>query len=197
MGLTKKHEYTDGDGDAIRIQKWTAGGHVAHIEAAKYGSFVNAADSIPLALNVLGHDRPQLGEPAAVRSAGDAYYVVVIGSDAHRDELLARAAANLRAIDLYDQHVVKKKADEEAAAKAAEAEEALKAKAYAEIKVAQAKRDAERDKRIAAREAARMELHDLTRDAFAFGVTVSRADTLAEAVTKYKAAVAAVGAPIF
>lgn len=197
MGLTEEHRYTN-DGRKLTVERSIDDDRSVYINVGEgsYGAgiWLDFADTVPLALNVLGYDRPELGDEAASWSGATFCYSVVASSSDHRDELPAQAAANLKAVDLYDQSLAKKQADEEAAAKAAEA---LKAKAYAEIKATQAKRDAERDKRIAAKEAARMELHDLTRDAFALGVTASRADTLAEAVTKYKAAVAAVGAPIF
>lgn len=128
VGLTREYRYTDNDGDFVEIDPANriADPHdvVAVIETGSKGTaaYIKNADSVPLALNVLGHDRPELARDTA-RTA-----TAVVRGDGHRDELLAQAAANLRAIDLYDQHVAKKRADEEAAAEVAKAEAEVAAK---------------------------------------------------------------------
>ena len=121
MGLKETVHHEDANGRIITIgyQEDRDSGK-GWIRTSSSGAYIEDAHIIPFALNALGHDRPELGQRQPFLSSDVQSYSPVVRSDEHRQELLTDAVLNLRAIDLYDQHVVKKKADEEAAAKAAE-----------------------------------------------------------------------------
>jgi len=123
MGLTKDHKYTDNDGDYIEVRKphdWEDGGVVAVLEANDVDSdesataYVNAVDSIPLALNVLGYDRPS----AELNAAGPTAYnnhtahTPIPLSKEWRDANVATAIDYLRGADIYDQRAAERKAAE-------------------------------------------------------------------------------------
>jgi hypothetical protein len=160
MGLTKEHAYKDNFGDAVKVSH-EVGDNFPLIETddGAGGVYIDAETAVPLALNVLGHDRPSLGDLALTST-------VVVRGDGHRDELLAQAAANLRAIDLYDQHVAKKKADEVAAAEAARGHDA----------------------RLTRVKETRAELHSAARHLSAAGVLPSSLNALKGATERYEAA---------
>lgn len=184
VGLTTHHKYTDNDGDTIEAfeaSSWAREDALALLKATDNESgesasvYVSSANSIPLALNVLGHDRPEAGTmvQATVGHSSAAFSGTYITGNDKRAALLAEAIARLLAIDAYDQRLAERKAEEEAAAK----------------------REAEHKKRVDAKEFARKKLLDLTMTVADFGATPDRADELIAAAKDYKAAVAAVGAP--
>lgn len=130
MGLSKKHVYTDKDGDTIAIKAPVeADGEeaVAYVKVVQYGEyagvFVDAKSSIPLALNVLGYDRPS----AKPYAAGPTKYrdatanEAIPGSQIARDTNIAKAIDLLIGADIYDQRV---DANEAAAKREAEAKRA-------------------------------------------------------------------------
>jgi len=174
VGLTRDHKYTDNDGDTLLIAEADEDEPLAIAWIDKLsnpcGFNVTVENTVPLALNVLGHDRPTLGDWALSST-------VVVRGDGHREELLAQAAANLRAIDLYDQHVVKKKADDEAAAKAAEI-----AAAKARVEVAN-REIAERHLRKA-----KDAYNNAIIDAYRWGVSPASTATLQSALSAYETA---------
>jgi hypothetical protein len=127
VGLTKEYRYEDRHNNRrLEIERSIDDSQSVYINvsnrvnSSSAGLWLDYADAVPLALNVLGYDRPTLGERQGALAGGWYDAGMVVTSDSHRDKQLAQAAASLRAIDLYDQHLVKKRADEAAAAKAAE-----------------------------------------------------------------------------
>lgn len=177
VGLTKEYRYDDPHNSRrLEIERSIDDNQGVYINVSNKaigssaGIWLRHEDTVPLALNVLGRNRPELGEWALAST-------VVVRGDGHRDEVLAQAAANLRAIDLYDQHLVKKKADEEAAAKAAEI-----AAAKARVEVAN-REIAERHLRKA--KAAYLNAVD---EAFYEGDSVDAAAKLQAALSSYETA---------
>lgn len=137
MGLTKEHHYEDADGDTILVQDISASsakrrGATALLQAAGGGTFVEPGNSVPLALNVLGYDRPGAGDGSSVSADGFFVPGIRIQGDAQRAELAAKAISYLKSVDIYDQQAAERKAKEaeEAAAKAAEL---AAAKAWVEV----------------------------------------------------------------
>lgn len=165
MGLTKEYEYTDNDGDTLTIDENDCDDKaIAWVSDMSSSGFnVTAENSVPLALNVLGYDRPDLerGE-CATRVGGYFAQGAVIRDQIERDELMATAASALKSIDFYDQGVAARRAEE-----------------------------AERQKRVEAKEAARRKLLDLTDEVSTRGVNPLRADALQIAVADYKKAIEA------
>lgn len=164
MGLSKDHEYTDKDGDIIRAEQDVASGEgtIAYLYADE-GFYVDSKSSVPLALNVLGHDRPGILGGFETVVGGQVSSGVVINGQGLRDKTLAIAIANLKSVDRYDQRQAEREA----------AEDAKKARA---------------EKLTADLETAQKELVDASQGVFDWGVTIIRAEKLADAAAKYKAA---------
>jgi hypothetical protein len=185
MGLTKDHEYTDNEGDAIRVEAadpLDARDAVAFLNIKQVdddeGFYVLPAFSIPLALNVLGYDRPSAAQFSFVAEVGN----YTAGKTAptgqySRDALLAEAIASLRAVDAYDQRQVERKAKEDAKAKA-EAEAAAKAKRDAEY--ARHKQESY--------ERAKVTYADAIRDQIASGITPESVAKVQSALSAYETA---------
>lgn len=163
VGLTKDHVYKDSDGDSLTARNAGNDGTVLITEVSADGAYVSKADSIPLALNVLGYDR--MGKLGGFETTVGGYvsHGVLVNSQEKRDQALAIAVGNLKSIDRYDQ-----RADERRAA--AEAKKAYDAKRVADL------------------EAATKKLRSLSETVADFGATAIRAEELAEAAAKYKAA---------
>jgi hypothetical protein len=182
VGLTTNHKYTDRDGDTIEASEadsWAEGDVVALLKATDSDSgesasvYVTPENSIPLALNVLGHDRPHVLSNFETIVGGYKAAGVVIGSTEMRDKTLANAIAYLKSVDRYDQRVAERKAEEEA----------------------KAAREAEQAARVEAKEASRQRLAEVVGHVAVHGIDRVRADALQIAVADYKKAVDAVGAP--
>lgn len=117
VGLTKEHVYTDEDGDTIEVQKKNEGEPhaVIGVKDESY-AYIQPEYSIPLALNVLGYDRPS----AKPYAAGPTKYrdatanEAIPGSQIARDTNIAKAIDLLIGADIYDQRIAKRKADEDA-----------------------------------------------------------------------------------
>ena len=175
MGLTKYHTYTDNEGDSIRVEHDGPEGVVAYLDIEQVdgndGVYVTPEFSIPLALNVLGYDRPS----AKPYAAGPTKYrdatanEAIPGSQVARDTNIAKAIDLLIGADIYDQRVAANKAAGEVKA----------------AKEAKAKRDAELNAELAA---TTRKLRNLSETVADFGVTAIRAEEIAEAAAKYKAA---------
>ena len=178
MGLTKDHRYTDNDGDYIEVRKPhnDPDGTVAHVATNddEAGAYVTSNTAVPLALNVLGYDRPssELYAEGSTQYNGKSANTPIPSSQEQRDANVALAIDYLRGADIFDQRVAEREA------KAAERA------AYV----------AEHEARIEAKEVARTKLAELADLVASDGVTRVRADALQIAVTDYKKAVDAVGA---
>lgn len=153
LGLTKEHTYTDNDGDYIEIDATTSTPEsvamltVTNNDSGRLASaYIGKSDSIPLALNALGWDRPDV----TARS----WPKTVVGNETsdmpiprkidERDRLHALAIECLRAVDIYDQRVAQRKQHEEEAEAKRKAEyEASKKESFERAKEAYA--DAIRD----------------------------------------------------
>jgi hypothetical protein len=170
MGLSKEYAYTDNDGDTLTIDENgvddEATGWIS--DMSEDGFNITAANSVPLALNMLGYDRPKAGAAvhAKVGNSSYGYSADYLLGSSSRESLVAQAIANLLAVDSYDQRQDERKA-----------------------------RDEERKARIAARDAARARLDEVIEYTHLHGITTLNADSLQIAVSEYKKAVAEVGAP--
>jgi hypothetical protein len=117
MKLTKDHKYTDGDGDTIRVEA-NGGGPEGTIYLAidqvdgNEGAFITKADSVPLALNILGHDRPD-DDPLATSFDVNGRFAHLADSKSDRHAQLDVAAALLMAVDAYDRRAVRRASAEE------------------------------------------------------------------------------------
>lgn len=168
MGLTKEHVYKDTENDrTLRIEDSVSDPQAPYINVAGKGSgagiWLDRADTIPLALNVLGFDR--MGKLGGFETTVGGYvsHGVLVNSQEKRDQALAIAIANLKSIDRYDQRADERKAAEEA-------KKAHDAKLIADL------------------ESTKQKLRELSETVADFGVTAIRAEELAEAAAKYKAA---------
>lgn len=131
MGLTKNHEYTDNDGDSILVREaaWAEGNVVALLEATdsvsneSASAYINAVDSIPLALNVLGYDRPsaEFAAAGATTYNGQSANRTIPSSKQQRDRNVVEALDLLIGADIYDQRTAEREARDEARTKLAEA----------------------------------------------------------------------------
>lgn len=117
LGLTRDYTYDDGDNAYISVHPKEGDEPedvVALIEAPDgVMPYVRAKDSVPIALNILGRDRPTPGASVMVavgRHAAGYTSDAISGSDS-RDRLLVAAIANLLAIDAYDQRCAESKAE--------------------------------------------------------------------------------------
>jgi len=112
MTLTKRHEYVDSDGERIGVDN--AEGNpddtIAWLdtdpEGTSDGFYVDVRSSVPLALNILGHDRPD-DDPLATRFAVESSVAHIASTQSARDIQLNLAAALLKAVDGYDRRAVR------------------------------------------------------------------------------------------
>lgn len=176
VGLTKEHVYKDKDGDIIEIHKNDEEPHAVIGVKEGYYAYIQPEYSLPLAINVLGYDRPS-AEPYASTATeynGQFANTPIPTSKEARDANIAKAVDLLIGADIADQRIAANKAaDEVKAAKAAKLEARISAKEFARVSLASAV--------------------NVARD---FGISPSRADELIAAASDYKAAVAAVGSPL-
>jgi hypothetical protein len=180
MGLTKDHRYKDRDGDVVEITKaslTTAGAALVSVNGGER-AYISPKFSVPLALNMLGCDRPSAAQFSFVAEVGNytAGKATPTGQYS-RDALLAEAIASLRAVDAYDQRQAERKAEEDAKAKA-EAEAAAKAKRDAEY--ARHKQESY--------ERAKVTYADAIRDQIASGITPESAAKVQAALSAYETA---------
>lgn len=105
MALTKDHEYYDKDGDTIGVEVTSDTTHGVYL--ASGGAYVQPEHSVPLALNILGHDRPVDERVSTGRfEVGDAG-AFIADSQVARDRQVDTAAALLTAADAYDKRVIR------------------------------------------------------------------------------------------
>jgi hypothetical protein len=183
VGLTTSHKYTDNDGDTIEVNAAHHGGDgvtavlkATDSDSGEYASvYVNAVDGIPLALNMLGHDRPHILSNFETTVGEATHHGVVIVSTEHRDRTAAAAIAYLKSVDRYDQRQAERKAKEDAKAKA---EAAAKAKRDAEY--AHHKRESY--------ERAKVTYADAIRDQIASGITPESVAKVQSALSAYETA---------
>ncbi|MDR6794334.1 hypothetical protein J2X12_002929 [Pseudarthrobacter oxydans] len=178
MGLTTSHKYTDNDGDTIKVSEadsWAKSDVVALLEATDSDSgesasvYVTPEYSVPLALNVLGYDRPHILSNFETVVGNSTSLGVVINSSEMRDKTLANAIAYLKSVDRYDQRTAERKAEEEAAA--------------------QAKRDAEYAKqKQESYDRAKRSYADAIRDQFATGINAESTAKVQAALSAYETA---------
>jgi hypothetical protein len=181
VGLTTNHKYTDNDGDTIEASEadsWAEGDVVALLKATDNDSgesasvYVTPEYSLSLALNVLGYDRPSAKPYAAGSTSynGKSANRSIPSSKSVRDAHIAEAIDLLIGADIYDPREAERKAREAERLAANEAKKARDAKLATELGVAR-----ERVRRI-------------SESVAYYGITAVRADELAEATAKYKAA---------
>lgn len=112
MALTGYYKYADKDGDFVEVtpipQLDEANG-VAVIETGDSGTatYVTTADSVPLALNVLGYDRPEDERVSTGVFEIGSCKAPVASSQLQRDEQVELAAALLTAVDAYDKRTIR------------------------------------------------------------------------------------------
>jgi hypothetical protein len=116
VGLTTSHIYTDQDNDSIEVTQTSNAVACVTVNGGR-AAYVKAEHSVPLALNVLGHDRPHSLTDYKATVGGQSAYSVTIESQAQRDRALAGAIASLKSVDRYDQKAAQRKAEAEAQAK--------------------------------------------------------------------------------
>lgn len=164
MGLNKEHVYKDQDGDKVTASFAVPDYATATLtvdDGDTACAYVSKADSVPLALNVLGYNRPQHSGVGSVRASVNGITTTgyLPASQTLRDQRFAEAIAGLLAVDVYDQREASRKADEERARKLTE-----------DLVAAQQK------------------LRGISEDVADHGVTAFRADELAKAAAVFKAA---------
>lgn len=126
VGLTKRHEYIDSDGDKVTASYAVPAGATACLQVEDCDTacaYVSKTDSVALALNVLGYDRPGTAQSSFVAEVGN--YTAgqaTPGGQHSRDALLAEAIAKLQAVDSFDQREVERKEFEAKAAAKRDAE---------------------------------------------------------------------------
>jgi hypothetical protein len=122
MALTKSHTYTDQDGDTIEVPQSFPGFPDVLLRLAdsedSIGVYVDPKDAAPLALNILGHDRPDY-EPLATTFSVEEAVAHIAGSKSSRDAQLNLAAALLKAVDAYDRREKRRATDAERRERAA------------------------------------------------------------------------------
>lgn len=144
MGLSKTHEYATlgGPTDRRLIVEKVLGRNpedaTAFLAAGdrRNGVFVTNADSVPLALNVLGYDRPGTEMHAAGPTSYNGHVAnkTIPTTQWKRDANVAKAIDLLRGADVFDQRTAANKAaDEVEAAKKKAIEEAAAAAARAVV----------------------------------------------------------------
>ena len=117
MGLTGNYKYTDNDGDWIEVE-----GDVGRplVKTSDEGAYVGEAESLPLALNVLGYDLDEEDRLADNVSVEDAV-VIIAQTPMLRDFQLRHAAALLKAVIAFDKRAVRLAAAEKRREAAAQA----------------------------------------------------------------------------
>lgn len=106
MTLTKEHEYKDTEGDHVKVHSALNAGDTAFVEAHADGVYVHSEFAAPLALNILGHDRPD-DDPLATKFEVEGQGAFIASSPAVRNQQLNLAAAILMAVDGYDRRAVR------------------------------------------------------------------------------------------
>jgi len=106
MTLAKTYRYYDNGEDSLVIGEPHSDLFTAYVEPIEDGFYVKPEDSIPLALNVLGHDIHPDNPLAASVSVEDAV-VQLAHTPMARDFQLSHAAALLKAVDAYDKRAVR------------------------------------------------------------------------------------------
>jgi hypothetical protein len=106
MALSKSYSYYDSE-DSLSIHESHNESFVAYIEPIDNGFYIKPEDSVPLALNVLGYDRPEDERVSTGRfEVGDAG-AFIADSEAVRDRQVRTAAALLTAVDAYDKRAAR------------------------------------------------------------------------------------------
>jgi hypothetical protein len=126
MALTKDHKYIDSDCDTIEDQ--TPADEAVEEDGAlglvylpnTGGTYILPKFSVPLALNVLGHDRPVDERVSTGRFDLGGATAYIADNQAARDHQVNLAAALLTAVDAYDQRATRLATAEERRQKAAE-----------------------------------------------------------------------------
>lgn len=111
MALSKRHEYIDEVGDIISIESAVKDAAIAYVEVesefSTVGVSVTTRSSVPLALNILGYNRPGDEQVSTGRfEVGDAG-AFIASSEAARDRQVRTAAALLTAVDAYDKRTAR------------------------------------------------------------------------------------------
>lgn len=102
MAITKSYTYSDHSYDTIEVSN-CIGDANAYISPMDEGVYVTTKNSVPLALHMLGHDRP-VDEPVSTgRFEVGTSVAFIPDSNFDRNELANEAAALLLAVDAYDQ----------------------------------------------------------------------------------------------
>jgi hypothetical protein len=119
MALTKSYSYRDINYDELSISKSSSDEQSAFVHTDEDGVYLKREDSVPAALNILGHDRPVDDPiPADEFWVGDSN-AGFARTKAIRDRQADLAAALLTAVDAYDQRVKRLATAEERRQKAA------------------------------------------------------------------------------
>lgn len=101
MAVTREYTYSDNDFDTIEVSQ---GGGIgtAYISPMDEGFYVTPKNSVALALNMLGHDRP-VDEPVSTgRFEVGTQSAFLANSAEERNKMLDAAAALLLAVDATD-----------------------------------------------------------------------------------------------
>lgn len=145
LGLTKDYEYPDFEGDAIKAMSIDddidARGAALVVSAPAGGAYVDPKHALPLAINVLGYDRPSAErfEAGPTEYNGHKANRLIPSSQSLRDANIAEAIDLLIGADIFDQReagraeaAAKRKAEQEAQTRAARQSSLNKAKAIFE-----------------------------------------------------------------
>ena len=125
VGLTKEHVYkVDADGRELSIEGSVRDPRSAYISVLNRKTsrgaaiWLDHADTIPLAINVLGYDRPSAERNAAGPTTynGHTAHATIPSSQERRDANVALAIDYLRGADIYDQRQAELEAEEKAKA---------------------------------------------------------------------------------
>ena len=122
MALTNHHKYVDQDGDSIDVPRSYEGFPDVLLQLTSsdecVGVYVTDGNAAPLALNILGHDRPD-DDPLAVKFIVEESTAHIAHSQTARDAQLNLAAALLMSVDGYDRRAVRLATAEERRERAA------------------------------------------------------------------------------
>lgn len=124
MTLTKKHTYADQDGDSITMLPAYPSFPIAlrvaeEADGDSAAAYVDSKFAAPLALNILGHDRPD-DDPLATKFSVGQSTAWLAQAEGARNDQLDLAAALLMAVDGYDQRAVRLATAEERRNRAAQ-----------------------------------------------------------------------------
>lgn len=103
MALTSSYSYYDNAGDELSVNEPHSGSFAAYVTAAEDGVYVKREDSVAVALNMLGYDRPKDERVSTGRLEVGDVGAFIADSQATRDNQVNLAAALLTAVDAYDQ----------------------------------------------------------------------------------------------